>query len=318
MLIVPALAQAAFLGFDVSFQQAYKAQQTYWEQIASLKPSSTSEERHLWSAEIGDLREWNGERVFQNVQGRVQVLRNKKFEKSFEVPRDVMEDDQYGMYSGKAESLARAAKRWPDKLVTDALIAGSSTATSFDGQYFFDTDHPQDVDDPSSAVQSNLFTARPMTPDNVAYIRSQMMSLVDDHGVPLEIRPNLLVVPPQLEYPARQIMNSQIIGLPVNSTGTTVGTSPGGAAGADNVLRGTMDVLVLPRLAAHPTEYYLMDTTRGVKPLIFQQRTAPEFAWRNRPEDDNTFERDVYQYGVRARGAAGYGLWFLAAKGVTT
>jgi len=307
--ILPSLAQAAFLGFDTQFQSVFKATPKIWDRIATLKTSVTEEERHLWSAEIGDLREWKGERHFENLQGRVQTLKNKKFEKSFEVPVDRMEDDQYGMYNDKAASLARAAARWPDKIVIDALIAGSSSATSFDGQYFFDSDHPIDVDNASSGTQSNLFTSRALNADNLAYIRAQMMSLVDDHGVPLEIMPNLLVVPPQLEYQARQILNTQILGVPVTG-------SPGGAAGQSNVLQGTMDVLVSSRLAGHPTEYYLMDTTRSVKPLIFQQRMAPIFAWRNRPEDDNVFERDVLQYGVKARGAAGYGLWFLAAKGV--
>jgi phage major head subunit gpT-like protein len=73
-------------------------------------------------------------------------------------------------------------------------------------------------------------------------------------------------------------------------------------------------VLSLARLADHPEEYYLMDTTRAVKPLIFQQRVSPEFAYLNKPEDPNVFERDEFLYGVRARGNAGYGPWFLAAK----
>jgi phage major head subunit gpT-like protein len=31
------------------------------------------------------------------------------------------------------------------------------------------------------------------------------------------------------------------------------------------------------------------------------------------PDDENVFKRDEFLYGVRARGAAGYGLWFLTA-----
>jgi phage major head subunit gpT-like protein len=131
-----------------------------------------------------------------------------------------------------------------------------------------------------------------------------MMSFKTEGNVPMEIVPNLLVVPPQLEYQARKIMSGDTIAVPVGT----------GGAAPSNVMRGTMDVLSLARLADHPEEYYLMDTTRAVKPLIFQQRVSPEFAYLNKPEDPNVFERDEFLYGVRARGNAGYGPWFLAAK----
>ncbi|MCA9530482.1 MAG: Mu-like prophage major head subunit gpT family protein [Myxococcales bacterium] len=54
---------------------------------------------------------------------------------------------------------------------------------------------------------------------------------------------------------------------------------------------------------------YLFDTSRPLKPLIFQQRQAPQFAQQVRPDSDGVFMRDEYLYGVKARGNAGFGLW---------
>jgi phage major head subunit gpT-like protein len=89
----------------------------------------------------------------------------------------------------------------------------------------------------------------------------------------------------------------------------------GHAAVADtNVLRGSLDLLVLPRLATEPNAYYVLCTKRAVKPLIFQNREAPEFAALTKPDDENVFKRDEFLYGVRARGAAGLGPWFLAVR----
>jgi phage major head subunit gpT-like protein len=62
------------------------------------------------------------------------------------------------------------------------------------------------------------------------------------------------------------------------------------------------------------TEWYLMDTRRALKPFIFQERKAPEMVMLTEVTSENVFQRKEFIYGVDARGAAGYGLWFLAAK----
>jgi phage major head subunit gpT-like protein len=66
---------------------------------------------------------------------------NKKFESSVGVPRDAIEDDEIGVYGPLFQEMGRAAKAHPDELVFDMLKAGLTT-TCYDGQNFFDTDHP--------------------------------------------------------------------------------------------------------------------------------------------------------------------------------
>lgn len=62
--------------------------------------------------------------------------------------------------------------------------------------------------------------------------------------------------------------------------------------------------------------WYLLDTSRALKPLIFQERVKPQIQQVAQSDGSisyYTFKNDAYLYGVRARGNAGYTLWQLAA-----
>ncbi len=58
--------------------------------------------------------------------------------------------------------------------------------------------------------------------------------------------------------------------------------------------------------------WYLLDTSRAVRPIVWREREGYEFQSRMDPTDDNVFRNDEYLYGVRARVNAGFGLWQLA------
>ena len=60
------------------------------------------------------------------------------------VARDDIEDDTYGTYSPLFQELGRAAAVHPTELIYAALKVGFTTPC-FDGQYFFDTDHPDEA-----------------------------------------------------------------------------------------------------------------------------------------------------------------------------
>jgi phage major head subunit gpT-like protein len=60
------------------------------------------------------------------------------------------------------------------------------------------------------------------------------------------------------------------------------------------------------------TAWFLLDTTKSLKPLIFQSRKEVEFIAKDRPDDEHVFMKKKYLYGVDRRDNAGYGLWQLA------
>jgi phage major head subunit gpT-like protein len=60
------------------------------------------------------------------------------------------------------------------------------------------------------------------------------------------------------------------------------------------------------------TGWYLLDTSRAVKPFIFQLRREVQLVRMDRQDDEHAFMRKKLRYGVDYRGAAAYGLWQLA------
>ena len=58
--------------------------------------------------------------------------------------------------------------------------------------------------------------------------------------------------------------------------------------------------------------WYLFDTSRAIKPLIYQKRVDYTFQHLDRDNDRNVFLEDSFLYGIRGRVNAGFGLWQLA------
>ena len=60
--------------------------------------------------------------------------------------------------------------------------------------------------------------------------------------------------------------------------------------------------------------WFLLDTSRAIKPLIFQERVKPELQAMTGLDDEAVFNSDQYRYGIRARSNVGFGFWQMAVK----
>lgn len=58
--------------------------------------------------------------------------------------------------------------------------------------------------------------------------------------------------------------------------------------------------------------WYVLETRRALKPLIFQNRKSPNFVAKTAETDENVFNAGQFVYGVDARRNAGFGFWQLA------
>lgn len=209
-----------FTGFKAAFQRGLGQAQPQWTQIATTVPSSTREEKYGWLGKLPGMREWLGDRVVQNLMQHDYSIKNKDWELTVGVERNDIEDDQFGIYAPMFEEIGRATIAHPDQLVFELLAAGFATAC-YDGQYFFDTDHP--ALDAAGAV-------------------------------------------------------------------TSVANTDGGAG----------------------TAWYLMDLSRTLKPIIYQERKKPQFQAMDRADDENVFSKKQFRYGVDSRSNVGYGFWQFA------
>jgi phage major head subunit gpT-like protein len=67
-------------------------------------------------------------------------------------------------------------------------------------------------------------------------------------------------------------------------------------------------------IAGANTPWYLLDTRRPLKPLIFQDRRAANFVALQDDKDQNVFLRNEYLYGVDMRCNVGFGFWQMAVR----
>lgn len=229
-IITPQLITALRTGYSKAFQDALSQTPTDWQKVATRVPSSNTSNTYGWLGQFPKLREWIGDRVIKDMSAQGYQITNKLFEATVAVKRTDIEDDNVGIYTPLFAEMGRAAAAHPDELVFGLLAAGESSLC-YDGQNFFDTDHP--------------------------------------------VYPN------------------------VDGTGTATTVS--------NFVAGT---------AGQP--WYLLDCSRSLKPLIFQERSRPELESLTSTQDEGVFMRDEYRFGVRYRCNAGVGFWQMAFKSTDT
>lgn len=220
MIINQSNLKTLFEGFSTSFNKGFDGADSHYKDVAMVVPSAARETTYGWLGQFPKLREWIGDRVIRNLTAHSYTVVNRTFESTVEVPRTSIEDDQFGVFGPIVEELGKTTGEFPDELIFLLLAAGFATAC-YDGQYFFDTDHP-------------------------------------------------------------------------------VGNGVGGVQSVSNMQDGV------------GPPWFLLDTSRSIKPMLWQDRIPFKLTSLDRDDDENVFFRDRYVYGTRGRANAGFGLWQLA------
>jgi len=122
-----------------------------WKKIAKLVKSNGKSNTYEWLSQFPAFREWVGSRLHKVFKETAYTVVNRKFEATVDVQRTDIEDDNIGQYGTLAESAGQSATDLQNDLVFQALSAGF-TSVCYDGQYFFDTDHPVYPNEDGSGV----------------------------------------------------------------------------------------------------------------------------------------------------------------------
>lgn len=291
MLVNAQNLTAVFINLKTIFNKAFEAAPSQWQETTMLVPSGSSQNDYAWLSRFPRMRKWLGDKVIKSLAAFKYTIVNDDWETTVEVDRNDIEDDQIGIYAPMAQEAGFSSKQLPDEIDAD-LKNGAFAGICYDGQYFYDTDHPvagASVSNKGTAALSAATTAAAAASYGAA--RTAIMSITDDEGRPLALIPDVLEVPPALEATARLVCESDKL----------TDQSP-------NPYKGTARVLVNPRLTSS-TAWFLHVTNRPLKPFVFQQRKAPVFVSQTDMNADNVFMRKNYLFGAEARCAGGYGLW---------
>lgn len=144
-----------FVAFSAAFAQGLGAAPSQYQRLATVVPSSTKTNEYGWLGKLPSLREWIGDREINGLLQHGYAIKNRPFELTVGVDRDDIEDDNIGVYSPLMQEMGSSVAAHPDELVFKLLKSGTSTMC-YDGQNFFDTDHPVINADGTEAVQSNI------------------------------------------------------------------------------------------------------------------------------------------------------------------
>ncbi|AUC54245.1 hypothetical protein CDO87_14140 [Sagittula sp. P11] len=217
MLVNAANLNDLRVGFSNAFSAGLDAAPSQWKRVATEVRSTQKEQKYGWLGKMPNVREWIGARLVQNLEQHDYAIKEKKLELTIGVDKDDVETDNLGIYGPMFTEMGRSSGAYPDTLIFSLLKAGFTTEC-YDGQNFFDTDHP----------------------------------VKDEDG-----------------------------------NDTTVANTDGGAG----------------------TGWYLLDTSRALKPLILQKRKDFKFVAKDKVTDDNVFDMNEFVYGTDARMNAGFGFW---------
>lgn len=142
MIVNRANLQTLGVGFNTAFKNGLLATAaSQWERVATRVPSITGENEYGWMGNLPGVREWIGDRQVQNISTSGYRIRNKDYELTLGVERNHIEDDNIGIYGPLFQQMGASVGSQYDLSAYGLLKAGWTTPC-YDGQYFFDTDHP--------------------------------------------------------------------------------------------------------------------------------------------------------------------------------
>jgi len=272
-------------GFRQIFFGQYSQLPTVYDKIFRVNSSSKQQEYDSSVSGFGQLVETSeGAPITYEdpIQGYDKSYVHKKYTKGFKVTREMYEDDQYGIMAKMPKALAQATVRTVESLTADIFDNAFTSGTGGDAKYLCATDHPR-TDGGTAQDNSHTYTI------SETYLESALVAMrgtLDDKGQKILVRPNLMLVPKELEKEANILMKS---------TGR-VTTNYNDI----NPYQGRLDVLVWDYLD-NTQAWYVIDT--GLHQLNYFWRVKPEFA------QDESFDTDAALYKTRCRFSYGWSDW---------
>lgn len=290
-LLDPALSEA----FYIAFSQGGRRESVV-PSLFDVRKSQRADEQHLGVGVLGSDG-WN----FKD-SGRVQYdQRNKGFQstfthvelaKGFTVERKLIDDNLTQIAFDDAAALGDSAFRLREKsaasVFNNAFTAGGTNDDGFstngpDGVALCSASHPRSSDD--STTWNNVGTSA-LSKSAVSTTRVTMMAYTDDRGDKLDVMPDTLLIPPDLEDTALEITKSIL--------------DPTSANNAINPQSGRFQAQVWHYLTS-PTKWFMMESARRQQSLLWYNRIPLEFGME---EDFDTFQAKWraymrYSYGWR-------------------
>lgn len=268
--------------------------------LATFIPSTVLEEKYGALGDVPQLTEFTDTKIAKGLLDRNYTLKNKRYEATMKMSKDAVKFDQTGDAMVKIAEMTTRAKLFPGKLISDAIINGTSSTLGlgYDATAFFSNSHPAEG---SSGTTDNLLGGAGSSSANiitdvrqaVQYFRSVLDTSGEplNDGIPLDL---VAVIPPALEGVFQEVQNAAIISQTSNVVANTFRTITDGRMTDTN-------------------DWYMFNVAGAIKPFILQEADPVKFV-ALLDDSDATFMTGYYIYGVEWMGRVGYGYYQKACK----
>ena len=199
-------------------------------------------------------------------------IRNYEFAMGMSVERRLGDDDQYNQINRRASNMSDSFNNTIETDAANVFINGftdsgtnrmGASVAGADGVGLLSTAHPYSPSN-TGTTQANEGTLA-LTIDTLDTTRQAMRNFTDDKGLLLGVNPDMLLVPPELERNATQLISERAI------------YEPGSAQYDVNMFSGRFRPVVWDRLT-DSNAWFLIDSTLMKQHLIWQWRINPEFS----------------------------------------
>jgi len=333
MLLTPQNLNIFFTGLETRFSQAYDATPVVADKISTTFPVGTEAWISGWMGMVDKMREWVGPRITRQPGPQTYLVPIQNFELTQSIDQFKLQDDTYGIYNPTITNMGVQARKWPDYQLRDLLQNQGSQVGSrqltLDGLTHFNTAHPISYWDASRGTFPNDYTGGGVVINGqtvggqlsvtaFATVWQDMARRKTESGEPWGIVPNLAMSGTMMKLAFDVILQSQFMGS-TQFQQLGGGTNPGPNApffgSTSTVTNAYADYLMFPELGGPQAVggttmdnvWYLMDTKKTIKPLSWLLRQAPDFTYRNNPQDPVVFDTHTFQLGSVARGAPAWG-----------
>ena len=207
-----------------------------------------------------------------------------KYTKGFKVSEELYEDDRYSVINKKPQALARTMRRTTEYLASNVYNNAFSSGTGGDAKYLCSVSHPRADGGTaqSNASGSGITLAEANLNTGLLAMRGQL----DDKGMKIAAKANILLVPPALEKVAMEITKSDLrSGISDNDL---------------NYYKGMVQVVGWDWLSSS-TAWFLLDTS--LYEVNWFWRVKPEF------KQDNAFDTGYSLFKSRMRCSEGWSDW---------
>ena len=243
------------------------------EMLFGVQSSTRFEEQYQGRGAQGWVPPFDGTVPYHDFDAGYRTdIRNYEFAMGMSVERRLVDDDQYNQINRRASNMSDSFNNTIETDAANVFINGftdsgtnrmGASVAGADGVGLLSTAHPYSPSN-TGTTQANEGTLA-LTIDTLDTTRQAMRNFTDDKGLLLGVNPDMLLVPPELERNATQLISERAI------------YEPGSAQYDVNMFSGRFRPVVWDRLT-DSNAWFLIDSTLMKQHLIWQWRINPEFS----------------------------------------